>query len=791
MSNNIIIKRLLIENFRGIIEVDIPLSKKNLLLYGENGSGKSSFIDAFEYLVHQKIERFERQDVKGKSIQFVGQNRDTIIKLFFEQSGKEIILSIKHPSAEIKGNATLLQWLDKFASYPPILRRSHIVQFIEIKGAERLQQLSNIIGLEIIDSVKKDWGSEKQKRLNDKKSVDTHITNQERRLEELTKDLAGVELIDKVNSKIANVGLLPISTLIEIEDCKQNLSKQIADTTTHQAYHEASQVNNSLSEAKAEINSFIENYDDFHLTWKEFVAQKSNLQNDLLNQFLSQGKELLNSPEYISTCPLCEQEIDPKQLQVRVSTRIQELEAFNQLSQNVTKKQTEMRRKANNTLELIRRVNNSSLKISLDLTVTQEWIDALSELIELQTSDILSLTYPDPSEFKFTSKMAALEIAIQAPLDTYINELKAKIGNTEIAAALAWLGNIEEAYKNYEDARRQQKNAELSYNQICMMQEALTKAREKRLNEINADIAKTVNEYYQQLHPEEGYGDIQLVSERKGLGIGITADYHGRQSHPIGFYSEGHLDSLGIAIFLAYIKRFSSVKILILDDIMATIDGAHRLRLAHLLADEFKDYQIILTTHDRLWTEELHGVLKELQTVQLYWDIHTGVQTKELLEQKWTNYINIAKTEPADGVAKCARDFEKFLNQMRFNLSLSIPAKQGDRYTIGELLETFFSWFKKRKIANPENRYEKFEEIEEKINSHIKLRNWAGAHYNEWAANMTSTEAIDFIKHIQILVELFTCPCCNKNWLSYNKTTKIIYCKRCVGKPNAPNWPTK
>jgi recombinational DNA repair ATPase RecF len=790
--SDVTIKRISVENFRGIIEVDIPFSRQNLLLYGENGSGKSSFVDAFEYLVNCRIERFDRQDVNYElSIPYVNQNRDTVIKLTCDHSGNEVTASIRHPTAELEGDRLLLQWLGQFAAFPPILRRAHIVKFIEIKGAERLQQLSRIIGLDTIDSAKTNWESEKRQRLKDKKSADEQAEKLKRRLDELTRDLAGSDLIDKINSKLVDVGLSQISTWTEIERRKQDLNNQITDTDTNRAFQQASQFQTLLIEVQTAISSFMKSYGDFYPVWQEFIAKKSNLQNNLLSQFLVQGQKLLSSEEYASTCPLCEQEIDSEQLHVKVSTRIQELDAFSKLSRQVTEKRTAMHGQANNTLNSVKHANDTKFGIELDLAFVQAWVETLSEISKLQDMDILSAMYPELDNIKSTFVTDDLKTRAQIPLDEHVVMLQTKIGNTEIASTLMWLGNVEEAFRNWEDAKQLQASADKTFKQVSIMQEAITKAREQRLNEINSDIAKTVNDYYQRLHPNEGYGDIQLVSERKGAGIGITAEYHGRQSHPLGFYSEGHLDSLGIAIFLAYIRRFAGVQLLILDDIMATIDGAHRLRLARLLADEFTDYQIILTTHDRLWTEELQGVLDQLQTVQLYWTIDEGVQTKELLEQKWDTYIDLAKTEPADAVLKCARDFEKFLNQMRFNLSLAIPAKYGDQYSIGEMQTQFFAWIKKKKIQHPNTDYEsKLDNLEKSITSHMKLRNFAGAHYNEWAANLSQREATDFVQYVKDLVELFTCPCCRKNWVGYSTQTKTIYCSRCAGKNNAPNWLT-
>src|SRR5690606_36531217 len=80
---------------------------------------------------------------------------------------------------------------------------------------------------------------------------------------------------------------------------------------------------------------------------------------------------------------------------------------------------------------------------------------------------------------------------------------------------------------------------------------------------------------------------------------------------PRAFLSEGHLDSLGLCIFLATVKIFNAPgTLLVLDDVLTSIDRDHRHRVGELLLDEFADYQVILTTHDEHWFELLKSVTR-------------------------------------------------------------------------------------------------------------------------------------------------------------------------------------
>jgi hypothetical protein len=75
---------------------------------------------------------------------------------------------------------------------------------------------------------------------------------------------------------------------------------------------------------------------------------------------------------------------------------------------------------------------------------------------------------------------------------------------------------------------------------------------------------------------------------------------------PRMFLSEGHLDSLGLCLYLASARMFNpSGSLLVLDDILTSIDKEHRHRVVQLLLQEFSDFQIVLTTHDEYLFESI------------------------------------------------------------------------------------------------------------------------------------------------------------------------------------------
>lgn len=82
-------------------------------------------------------------------------------------------------------------------------------------------------------------------------------------------------------------------------------------------------------------------------------------------------------------------------------------------------------------------------------------------------------------------------------------------------------------------------------------------------------------------------------------------DSFGESVDSRSFASEGHLDTLGLCIFLAFNKQFNNLGLMVLDDVLTTVDVTHKEKIANLLLEDFEDFQFIITAHDKLWVDEL------------------------------------------------------------------------------------------------------------------------------------------------------------------------------------------
>ena len=104
------------------------------------------------------------------------------------------------------------------------------------------------------------------------------------------------------------------------------------------------------------------------------------------------------------------------------------------------------------------------------------------------------------------------------------------------------------------------------------------------------------------------------------------------------YLSESHLNSLGIALFLASVKLFNKrSNFFVLDDVITSFDIGHRRRLIRLFADQFKDWQIVLLTHESFWFDLVKRELRPCGRLaaEVHSDAENGTQLQASPMDLW------------------------------------------------------------------------------------------------------------------------------------------------------------
>ena len=179
---------------------------------------------------------------------------------------------------------------------------------------------------------------------------------------------------------------------------------------------------------------------------------------------------------------------------------------------------------------------------------------------------------------------------------------------------------------------------------IPRLEKALEIAEEERrqfTDGVLAGIAAEVGRLYEIVHPGEGLNKISLQldsSKRASLDLGTI--FAGQNTSPQAYFSDSHLDTLGLCIFIALSSLDGAENTtLVLDDVLASVDEPHVERVIEMLyAEAAKFRHTVITTHYRPWKEKYRwGWLKNGQC-----------QFVEL--KKWTNQAGLTLTRSVPDV---------------------------------------------------------------------------------------------------------------------------------------------
>jgi hypothetical protein len=181
-----------------------------------------------------------------------------------------------------------------------------------------------------------------------------------------------------------------------------------------------------------------------------------------------------------------------------------------------------------------------------------------------------------------------------------------------------------------------QRPAERTFHLAEIAFQTFTRVKNDEIQRIYDELQNDLARMYTFLHPGEGHGMIAIAMDpRKRGSSDLRMGFYGREGDdPRAFASEGHLDSLGLCIFLASARRFNGDwPLLVLDDVVTSVDATHKQRVAQLLFQEFGDRQLIVTTHDARWFLDLKRAQQETGSVARYmvlesWTLESGPRVR-------------------------------------------------------------------------------------------------------------------------------------------------------------------
>ena len=778
------IKKIAIHGFRGIPDLELPLDGKSLLLRGENGTGKSSIVDAIEFFFTGKVAHLE--GVRGLSLR---------------RHGPHVNFKLDDVNVEITFNPGNITLNRNFASVPTppdqfneyfqitqkgtfILRRSQILEFIMSQPAERFRAIGSIIGIESLDKVELEM-----MRLRD--DLEGKVESKKEEINRLLEDLSGVvgknitgvtDVLPALNEILQKAGLPSINSLENIDGYIEEIFKT---TKKAESINKIGIVNEILKSTNNSIISqeIISELEDINENIKSLLPDKAKIELSVAD-LLESGRKIIEK-ENMDICPLCEQKIDRDELLSRIDERLKTLQQLSDKAAEIRKKSVSVMDNMSRARDQLRNILSkieSFPELSKEKEILQNKLKLLKDFIDvIESSQNLQNEIPVP---KIRKNKDEINMAIEE-ISKKCKHILDDIGLTEeekkvleivrlIEQSKIKLNDLSKATSELQVYQKYYKLAEKVYT-------TFSDTKKSKIQNIYNIIQGDIQKFYSMLHPNEPHGNIELtVALGRRASTEIKIESFGRKEDPRALTSEGHLDSLGLCIFLAFVKKFNDgCSLVILDDIVTTIDASHRNRIAELLLKEFRDYQFIITTHDGIWYKQLINSQRALNVQGKFvnmeiigWDVNNGPRISPYRPQWNKIQDKLANNDKTGAGNECRIYLEWLLKEICEQLEIPIPFKRSGKYTVAELFNPAEKRIKdklkdsdlKRDILN------KFQELRATVFMGNLL-----SHDNPEIINLSIEEVKAFCDAVHTLHEAFLCPKCGK-FLKYFRESKIIRC---------------
>jgi hypothetical protein len=481
-----------------------------------------------------------------------------------------------------------------------------------------------------------------------------------------------------------------------------------------------------------------------------------------------------------AACPLCENRIDPAATIAKAQARLDAMRELislrNQASSGLTRAIASVRAMTGSLAKARKSLSATGLPdhiiqtqsltdfatvlASLDLEI-QKGLRNLD--LEAMGRSISALQPESPEK----SSIATTAGRLQAALEALPSPDRAK----QLLSARHRIAGASEGWSQLETLKTASQAANAAAAQADTVYQRALESRREVVQELFDRLSDDIDDIYTRLHPDESHGRIRLEVREIGQGSANlrSSFYEKTDEDPRGYYSDAHLDTLGISIFLAlrrwHRKRYPEFNLLVLDDVLTSIDSAHAVRLSKLLLKEFGEYQVLLTTHDRIWFEHFQDIQARCGVSANYvnkvihkWTIEEGPDLREPQDERDRLKELLMDGASEDLASMAGRLLEHILQEMRYNLSLSVQAKRSERYEIGELWPPFQKAVRK----NYPTFYAQTRLWLDSLDFNWPVRNWVGAHFNEWAKHTSRQETVEFGGAVAGLFDAVFCPQCRK-----------------------------
>jgi recombinational DNA repair ATPase RecF len=780
-----------IEEFRGIKRLDIDFRKSTFAISGPNGSGKSGVIDAIEFGLTGQIGRLSGTGTQGLSVAEHGPHVDKSkfpdaayveLKVFLPELNKSATLTRKISTPKkpkvVPDEEDVKAALAQVAEHPEIaLSRREILRFILVEPSKRSEEIQSLLKLDDIGKVRSALNSAQRKlQTVDDEAVATLRASEAALQTHLQiPTLKGEDVLAAINQRRK---ILQLDEFLTIgPDTKLDAG---VDASDPKGFNKASAlrdiqiltdlVSESSLSAGTPANAIVEALSKLDQSPKLRTALKHR-------SFIEQGQELISGP----ICPFCDTDWDDESsLREHIAGKI------------VQSKEAQ---------EIIDDLRENGTSLASEVVALTTVLTSVTKLADAENeSDIASALLAWKVELEqFRTKLQAIEALmsigdrlkrgwplvpkqIEKDVATLSSKIKTKPDQTATVEAQTFLAASQARLEAYREASRRRKMAENALAAAKEAYGAYCVVMDDELETLYDVVQGDFSIYYRALNEDDEAAFTAKFSPSAGK-LGLDVNFYERGLFPPGAYhSEGHQDGMGVCLYLALMKHLfdDHFTFALLDDVVMSVDVGHRRQFCKLLRTCFPNTQFIITTHDRVWAEQMRssGLVSSKTSLAFHsWTIDTGPLVESNAEI-WVEIRDALAKGKVEVAAAALRQHLEFISRLLAdNLGALVVFRSDGGYDLGDLLPNVIHRMRELygKAADAAQSWSNIELRDEAVKRKEALsrasvasnvEQWAvnkAVHYNEWA-NFGRKDFEPVIGAFEKLLACFSCVTCG-SWL--------------------------
>lgn len=720
--------------------------KKITILYGENGSGKSTICDSLELLSDGKVGSLDDKGL-GKTISY------------WPSTGKKpsdlsVILKTSNGQWEVKlAKSKAVVTPDAGRPQVKILRRNQLLNLIAAQPSARYEVISPFIDISGAEKSENSLRGLLRSESASMESASARIEENRAALERFWEQAGrqGASALDWARSEVRKPPSALDEEINRIEGLAAGCEALLAEDRQMRQNLQA------VTIAEEELKAADERVE-------QEKAQALNTPEELV-EILEAARKYFHGHIAPTVCPLCDSAEFAAGLPDKVNAKLTSIRSLADAMR--------IQSSARQSLEAARKqIEQQSLKL----------LDATVRLSQVITQDAW------PSDVVVPRSLSGLAIQFQAGApdlqtqQTKVPELIAEATAFLPAAQAAlemrrekkgFIYSLEQAVATYDANYSAQQERDRLIPLLKQALEEVEKERQEFVNNILDRIAARVGGLYEEIHPEEGLGKINLLLDPgKRASLEIQSHFPEAQNAPPGaYFSESHLDTLGLCIWLALAERRDAANtVLVLDDVIGSVDDLHADRIIEMLYTVAQKFQhCILTTHYRPWREKYRwGWLGngQCQFIELQgWEhgagIRYGKSVPPVEELRWL--LDNEQPSPQLICSSAGVILEGILDFLTQLYECSVPRRKG-KLALGDLLPNVNKKLRaalkvERVVKDAEGKIIRYDSsdigsILDELQNMAQLRNVFGCHFNDLAHYLPTTDAVEFATKVHDLASL-------------------------------------